>query len=111
MLSRHGVGDLVLYESHSLIHGRPFPLKGKKYANLFVHFEPCVDYDPQCPEMAGSGKCEIHDLEEWMLENCPLSCDACDYVEEESEYNDFVYMMQHQKGGKEEEDTTLEEEL
>jgi prolyl 4-hydroxylase len=29
-------GDMVLYESHSLIHGRPFPLKGKYFANIFV---------------------------------------------------------------------------
>lgn len=33
-------GDMVLYESHSVIHGRPFPLKGRFFANLFVHFEP-----------------------------------------------------------------------
>jgi prolyl 4-hydroxylase len=33
-------GDLVLYESHSVIHGRPFPMVGKHYANIFVHFEP-----------------------------------------------------------------------
>lgn len=33
-------GDMVLYESHSVIHGRPFPLKGEYVANLFVHFEP-----------------------------------------------------------------------
>jgi hypothetical protein len=33
-------GDVLLYESHSVIHGRPFPLKGKYYANIFVHFEP-----------------------------------------------------------------------
>ena len=33
-------GDMVLYESHSVLHGRPFPLKGKYYANIFVHFEP-----------------------------------------------------------------------
>eukprot|EP00542_Grammatophora_oceanica_P010096 CAMPEP_0194047048 /NCGR_PEP_ID=MMETSP0009_2-20130614/23530_1 /TAXON_ID=210454 /ORGANISM="Grammatophora oceanica, Strain CCMP 410" /LENGTH=470 /DNA_ID=CAMNT_0038692561 /DNA_START=131 /DNA_END=1543 /DNA_ORIENTATION=- len=33
-------GDMVLYESHSIIHGRPFPLKGNFVANLFVHFEP-----------------------------------------------------------------------
>jgi prolyl 4-hydroxylase len=33
-------GDMVLYESHSVIHGRPFPLKGKFYANIFIHFEP-----------------------------------------------------------------------
>jgi len=34
------VGDMLLYESHSVIHGRPFPLKGKSYANVFIHFEP-----------------------------------------------------------------------
>ena len=33
-------GDMVLYESHSLIHGRPFPLKGRFFANIFIHFEP-----------------------------------------------------------------------
>jgi prolyl 4-hydroxylase len=33
-------GDMVLYESHSIIHGRPFPLRGRFMANLFVHFEP-----------------------------------------------------------------------
>lgn len=33
-------GDMVMYESHSVLHGRPFPLKGRYYANIFVHFEP-----------------------------------------------------------------------
>jgi prolyl 4-hydroxylase len=33
-------GDMVLYESHSVIHGRPFPLKGRYMANIFIHFEP-----------------------------------------------------------------------
>lgn len=33
-------GDMALYESHSVLHGRPFPLKGKYFANIFVHFEP-----------------------------------------------------------------------
>jgi prolyl 4-hydroxylase len=33
-------GDMVLYESHSVLHGRPFPLKGRFFANIFVHFEP-----------------------------------------------------------------------
>lgn len=33
-------GEMVLYESHSLLHGRPFPLKGRFYANIFIHFEP-----------------------------------------------------------------------
>jgi prolyl 4-hydroxylase len=34
--------DMVLYESHSVLHGRPFALDGKFYANVFVHFEPTV---------------------------------------------------------------------
>jgi len=38
-------GDMVLYESHSVIHGRPFPLNGKFYANIFVHFETMGDVD------------------------------------------------------------------
>mmetsp|Transcript_6624 Transcript_6624/g.19438 ORF Transcript_6624/g.19438 Transcript_6624/m.19438 type:complete len:472 (+) Transcript_6624:95-1510(+) len=33
-------GDMVLYESGSIIHGRPFPLIGRFYANIFIHFEP-----------------------------------------------------------------------
>jgi prolyl 4-hydroxylase len=38
-------GDLVLYESHSVIHGRPFAMKGNYYANIFVHFEPIGPID------------------------------------------------------------------
>jgi hypothetical protein len=33
-------GEVILYESHSVIHGRPFALKGSYYANVFVHFKP-----------------------------------------------------------------------
>jgi prolyl 4-hydroxylase len=48
VIDRHGnavnitmqPGDMVLYESHSLIHSRPFALKGRYYANIFIHFEP-----------------------------------------------------------------------
>lgn len=32
-------GDMVLYESGTVIHGRPFPFNGKSYVNVFVHFE------------------------------------------------------------------------
>jgi len=35
--------DMVLYESHSVIHGRPFAMRGRYYANLFAHFEPLPD--------------------------------------------------------------------
>ena len=39
-------GDMALYESHTVLHGRPFPLKGNFYANLFVHFIPVDPDDP-----------------------------------------------------------------
>lgn len=32
-------GEMLLYESASCIHGRPFPLQGRFYANAFLHFE------------------------------------------------------------------------
>ncbi len=37
-------GDMVLYESHTVLHGRPHPMKGRLYANVFVHFIP-KDHD------------------------------------------------------------------
>jgi prolyl 4-hydroxylase len=33
-------GEIVFYESARLIHGRPLPLKGNKFANIFCHFMP-----------------------------------------------------------------------
>jgi len=33
-------GDMVLYESHSILHGRPFAMKGRFMANIFIHFAP-----------------------------------------------------------------------
>lgn len=42
-------GDMVIYESAKLIHGRPTLLRGKSYANIFLHFQPKsawnVDFD------------------------------------------------------------------
>lgn len=32
-------GDMVLYESHSVLHGRPFPLSGRFYVS---HIRICV---------------------------------------------------------------------
>ena len=39
-------GEMVLYESHSVLHGRPHPLNGKYYANIFVHFIP-IDHEEE----------------------------------------------------------------
>ena len=33
-------GEMILYEGHKLIHGRPYPFNGSKYVNAFVHFSP-----------------------------------------------------------------------
>jgi prolyl 4-hydroxylase len=36
-------GDMLLYEGGRLPHGRPTPLRGDYYCNVFVHFRP-IDY-------------------------------------------------------------------
>lgn len=33
-------GEMVLYESSRLKHGRPYPLEGNRFANVFVHAKP-----------------------------------------------------------------------
>jgi hypothetical protein len=38
-------GDMVFYEGGRLLHGRPQPLDGQDYANIFCHFKP-VNYAP-----------------------------------------------------------------
>ena len=32
-------GEVLFYESARLKHGRPIPLKGQEYANIFCHFK------------------------------------------------------------------------
>jgi len=51
-------GDMVMYESHSVLHGRPFPLKGRFLANIFVHFEP-VGHSLRHHGMVAEGK-DVH---------------------------------------------------
>lgn len=38
-------GDMVLYESAKLLHGRPEPMDGDHYDNIFVHFKPVSGWD------------------------------------------------------------------
>lgn len=51
----------VLYESHSVIHGRPFPLKGRFVANIFIHFEPAGG---AMSTMSVTDEIDVADLEE-----------------------------------------------
>lgn len=39
-------GEMVFYEGGRLLHGRPSPLNGSVFANIFCHFKP-VDYVPR----------------------------------------------------------------
>ena len=36
-------GEVIYYESAKLLHGRPIPLNGKSFANIFCHFMPTSD--------------------------------------------------------------------
>lgn len=38
-------GDMVLYESAKLLHGRPEPLNGERYENIFIHFKPVIGWN------------------------------------------------------------------
>ena len=38
-------GEMIFYESGSLIHGRSTPLNGNAFANIFCHCKP-VNYEP-----------------------------------------------------------------
>jgi hypothetical protein len=58
-------GDMVLYESHSVIHGRPFPLKGRFYSNVFIHFEPLGPLDPNKPDTYDP----VQDLPPYLIPN------------------------------------------
>lgn len=40
-------GTIILYESAKLLHGRPYPLQGKEYVNIFLHFKPVGWENPQ----------------------------------------------------------------
>ena len=33
-------GEVIFYESARLLHGRPYPLNGKSFANIFCHYRP-----------------------------------------------------------------------
>ena len=53
-------GEMVFYESDILEHGRMYPLKGKSYANIFVHFKP-KNYDCGCDGSPIKPKVELNE--------------------------------------------------
>ena len=38
-------GDMLLYESAKLLHGRPQPFEGDYYDNIFIHYKPTRNWD------------------------------------------------------------------
>ncbi|XP_063876470.1 serine protease 42-like isoform X1 [Scylla paramamosain] len=45
------------------------------FAPVHGHFGSCEDHTTQCPRLASIGLCETR--RQFMLQNCPVSCDAC----------------------------------
>jgi len=66
-------GDMVLYESHSVMHGRPFALKGRYFANVFIHFEPIghtLRHDPSFQDESNhNGKNDLHEKYKEAIKN------------------------------------------
>ena len=40
-------GDMVLYESSKVFHGRPKPYRGSWYASIFLHYHPTHNWNPR----------------------------------------------------------------
>jgi prolyl 4-hydroxylase len=78
-------------ESHTVIHGRPFALKGRYYANIFVHFEP-FGYTTRHVEK-GSYGATLDDEELEDLENVYKAAEEEFDEEVDGEYNtpDYVH--------------------
>ena len=38
-------GEIIFYESASVLHGRPEPFQGDSFTNIFVHFAPVEGWD------------------------------------------------------------------
>ncbi|KAL9184078.1 hypothetical protein ACHAXT_002164 [Thalassiosira profunda] len=67
-------GDMIFYESHSVIHGRPFPLKGRYYANVFIHFEP-LGHTLRHEEQNGEGEESFEELYKQAWKRLQSRCD------------------------------------
>ena len=39
------LGEMLFYESAKVIHGRPKPFQGVRFANAFIHFAPLQGWD------------------------------------------------------------------
>lgn len=64
-------GDMVLYEGHSTIHGRPFAMNGSYYANAFISFEPTGrGINPKDGEYTGT-HAKQGDLPPFLIPNSP----------------------------------------
>jgi hypothetical protein len=47
-------GEMLLYESSKAPHGRQYPLKGKYFDNVFVHYKPAKKWYVDADFPAGS---------------------------------------------------------
>lgn len=78
-------GDMVLYESSTVLHGRPAPLNGSHYANIFIHFEP-IDHKQMN---------ELDKLKRMGLAPDDKALSEVQYAEEEEEEEDDDHADAH----------------
>ena len=83
---------MVLYESAKNIHGRPFPLNGRSYDNLFSHFRPTTwgngarpvlrpEYDSE-DEYDFDGEEEEDEEEDWTVHEGWIEEEGSAFMEE-----------------------------
>ena len=93
-------GEMILYESHSIIHGRTFPLKGKYMANLFLHFEP-VDHTGNGQHLLETEKSELSASSITNLRNGNGGHQVPDYILPNSQSAEDYFIEHWQQGMKE----------
>ena len=98
-------GEMVLYESHTVLHGRPFALNGRHYANIFVHFVP-VAHDANNAADAAVGKVAPIPVEaDWaqQAKKQRTAEQGREHVGHEAANHDDVvlsrHMREHEEGG------------
>jgi len=78
-------GEMIWYESARLLHGRQWPMKGKLYDNIFLHYKPRVAW------YEGEGKTRgVPPISLDLVKHAQKELKATDWTEAWSQYQDFV---------------------
>jgi len=79
-------GEMIWYESARLLHGRQWPMKGKLYDNIFLHYKPRVAWY----EGEGKTKGQVPPISLDFVKHGQKEMKPTDWSEAWLQYQDFV---------------------